>query len=349
MRMIQDDKKNGYINKKTKSQDMKEQLKSKEIPHAKRLKVPKQLIRSISSVQDSRFTNAFPNSLIKANRILEKVNRLSLAMSPIILNSPITESVLQITDSYKQIFNKNYMFIEMIKEINQGLLSSYRVDYSKLFSSLSDIISNPPMPYTKEEFKEIAKKLESLADKGWVVHYYQYKLYVDLDVDDISSLEEYWLDLLRQDLSNEAKVDKIRSLECFSSPLIISMKDSYHVKNYYAAYTLASLAIDGTINRLSEIISEGKTISVGFRAVKEIDKKIGDKQLSDVGMMRWLYNFFKDTNRFTLDKPNRHMISHGRWEGEITEEMFLQLFNVMLYIYDNYNHWVEAIQYDLTT
>ena len=46
--------------------------------------------------------------------------------------------------------------------------------------------------------------------------------------------------------------------------------------------------------------------------IKEIDNIFIDKSFSDVGLMHWLYSFFKDTNRFTLDEPNRHMIGH--WE-----------------------------------
>ena len=59
--------------------------------------------------------------------------------------------------------------------------------------------------------------------------------------------------------------------------------------------------------------------------------------------MHWLYNFFKDTNRFTLDEPNRHMVGHGRWEKEIEEKDFLKLFNTILYIYDEYDKWLENL------
>ena len=47
-----------------------------------------------------------------------------------------------------------------------------------------------------------------------------------------------------------------------------------------------------------------------------------DESFSEIGLMHWLYNFFKDTYRFTLDKPYRHMIGHGRWEKEIEENDF---------------------------
>lgn len=90
------------------------------------------------------------------------------------------------------------------------------------------------------------------------------------------------------------------------------MVDCYFNRNFYAAYTLGSLAIDCAINRISEMTSLEKRIPVGHRTIKEIDNIFIDKSFSDVGLMHWLYNFFKDANRFTLDEPNRHMIGHGR-------------------------------------
>lgn len=121
------------------------------------------------------------------------------------------------------------------------------------------------------------------------------------------------------------------------------MVDCYFNRNFYAAYTLGSLAIDGALNRISEMTSLEKKIPVGHRAIKEIDNIFFDKSFSDIGLMHWLYNFFKDTNRFTLDEPNRHMIGHGRWEREIEEKDFLKLFNTILYIYDEYDNWLENV------
>lgn len=149
---------------------------------------------------------------------------------------------------------------------------------------------------------------------------------------------------MRERLADKDAIAELQNSQCYSEPLIKSMIDSYRNQNFYAAYTLASLAIDGALNRVSELTSSKKRIPVGHNAVEEVDELFIDKSFSDIGLMYWLYNFFKDTNRFTLDEPNRHMIGHGRWEREITEKMFIQLFNVILYISDEYDYWLEVIR-----
>ena len=37
------------------------------------------------------------------------------------------------------------------------------------------------------------------------------------------------------------------------------------------------------------------------------------------------------------------MISHGRWDDEISEEEFLKLFNVLLYLEENFDYWAGII------
>lgn len=115
--------------------------------------------------------------------------------------------------------------------------------------------------------------------------------------------------------------------------------------NYYAAYTLASLAIDGVITRFSEIQSNARRRPVGRRAEEALDDSLLNKPIVDLGFFEWLYQFFKDTNRFTLDVPNRHMIGHGRWDKEIEIEQvqFLKLFNVMLYLAFRFEIWIEDV------
>ena len=122
-----------------------------------------------------------------------------------------------------------------------------------------------------------------------------------------------------------------------------SMLQSYRSENYYAAYTLASLAIDGVITRFSEIQSNASFIPVGRRAVEELDNSVFNKPIVDLGFFKWLYQFFKDTKRFTLDEPNRHMIGHGRWDKELNQVQFLKLFNVMLYLAFRFEIWRHVL------
>ena len=53
--------------------------------------------------------------------------------------------------------------------------------------------------------------------------------------------------------------------------------------------------------------------------------------------------FFAYTPCFKSEKPNRHMISHGRWEDDMSKEEFLKLFNVLLYINESFDFWYEEI------
>ena len=132
-----------------------------------------------------------------------------------------------------------------------------------------------------------------------------------------------WIEFLRDKLNNEDFIIALQNSPCSSGPLVKSMVDCYFNRNFYAAYTMGSLAIDGALNRISEVTSFEKKIPVGHRSIKEIDNIFIDMSFSDVGLMHWLYNFFKDTKRFALDEPNTHMVGCGRWEKEIGETDFL--------------------------
>ena len=132
-----------------------------------------------------------------------------------------------------------------------------------------------------------------------------------------------WIEFLRDKLNNEDFIIALQNSPCSSGPLVKSMVDCYFNCNFYAAYTMGSLAIDGALNRISEVTSFEKKIPVGHRLIKEIDNIFIDMSFSDVGLMHWLYNFFKDTKRFALDEPNTHMVGCGRWEKEIGETDFL--------------------------
>lgn len=248
--------------------------------------------------------------------------------------------------SNKMLSSTHLQAIQNIAESAKNLIASYQIDYSKIFSSINELLKSLPSIYTQEEIEEIISRIKLLAEDGWVIYFRDRNVYQRVLAEEWNALEEEWIELLRDKLKNEIFIIDLQNSRCYSAPLVKSMVDCYLNNNYYAAYTLGSLAIDGALNRISELISLEKKISVGHRAVKEIDNIFIDKSFSDVGLMHWLYNFFKDTNRFTLDEPNRHMIGHGRWEKEIREKEFLKLFNVLLYICDEYDYWAEVIRYE---
>ena len=236
--------------------------------------------------------------------------------------------------------------IQNISESTKKLISSFQIDYSKIISNINELLKSLPSTYTQEESEQIISGVQILAENGWVIYFRGKNVYQHVLYEEWAVLEKVWIKLLRENLRDEDFIIDLQNSPCYSAPLVKSMVDCYLNQNYYAAYTLGSLAIDGVLNRISEMTSLEKKIPVGHRAVKEIDNIFIDKSFSDVGLMHWLYNFFKDTNRFTLDKPNRHMIGHGRWEKKIEELDFLKLFNTLLYIYDEYDYWTEVIRYE---
>ena len=199
------------------------------------------------------------------------------------------------------------------------------------------------MTYTHEEIEQIISGVKLLAESGWVIYFREKNVYQHILAEEWNCLEEEWIELLRDKLRDRDFIIDLQKSECYSEPLVKSMVGCYLNQNFYAAYTLGSLAIDSALNRITEMISSRKKIPVGYKAVEEVDTIFIEKSFSDVGLMHWLYNFFKDTNRFTLDEPNRHMVGHGRWEKEIEEKDFLKLFNTILYIYDEYDKWLENL------
>lgn len=175
-----------------------------------------------------------------------------------------------------------------------------------------------------------------MADKGWVIYIGELNIYIRLlDYKNIENIEMELIEVIRESLLDNTIREELKTYKGYSEVLVTSMLDSYSTKNYYAAYTLASIAIDGVLNRISESLNtkeNEKKIKVGFKAVKEFESHSINKTLASVSLISWLNKFFTDTRRFTLEKPNRHMIAHGRWDKEIDEIQFLQLVNVMMSI-----------------
>ena len=233
--------------------------------------------------------------------------------------------------------------IQNIAESAKKLIASYQIDYSKIFSNINELFKLLPSTYTHEEIEQITSGVKHLAENGWVIYFRDRNVYQRVLAEEWNCLEEEWIELLRDKLRDGDFIIDLQKSESYSEPLVKSMVECYLNQNFYAAYTLGSLAIDGVLNRVSERTSSRNRIPVGYKAVEEIDTVFIEKSFSDVGLMHWLYNFFKDTNRFTLDELNRHMVGHGRWEKEIEEKDFLKLFNTILYIYDEYENWLEIV------
>jgi hypothetical protein len=286
-------------------------------------------------------------SASKLVNIANLMTPLANLTSSIQVGKSAVNAVSEAIASYNKMLSSTHLqAIQNIAESAKNLIASYQIDYSKIFSGLNELLKSLPSIYTQEEIEQIISRVQLLAENGWVIYFRDRNVYQRVLAEEWNTLEDEWIELLRDKLKNENFIISLQNSPCYSAPLVKSMVDCYFNRNFYAAYTLGSLAIDGALNRISEMTSLEKKIPVGHRAIKEIDNIFIDKSFSDVGLMHWLYNFFKDTNRFTLNEPNRHMIGHGRWEKEIEEQEFLKLFNTLLYICEEYNYWEKVVRYE---
>ena len=308
---------------------------------------------TLSSFQAAVITSNISGFIATSNTLsaskLVNIANLMTPLASLTSSIPMAESAInaisEVIASYNKMLSSTHLqAIQNIAESAKKLIASYQIDYSKIFSNINELLKSLPSIYTQEEIEQIISRVQLLAENGWVIYFRDRNVYQRILAEEWNTLEDEWIEMLRDKLKNEDFIIDLQNSPCYSAPLVKSMVDCYFNRNFYAAYTLGSLAIDGALNRISEMTSLEKKIPVGHRAIKEIDNIFIDKSFSDVGLMHWLYRFFKDTNRFTLDEPNRHMISHGRWEKEIEEQEFLKLFNAMLYICDEYDYWEEVIE-----
>lgn len=286
------------------------------------------LKNAVSTINLSKIAiNTMSNNLEQISRLGQTINQ-----------SPVKT----ITKSFSTMSNIQTDSIKNLIELAQQSVSSIDIDYSKITSQLVETLKSFPKPYTEEEISEIISNINTLAEKGWVIYFPLENIYQRIRSEDIVEVENEWVSLLEEVLSDITKTQSLQESECYPGELIKSMVDSYFHDNYYAAYTLATLAIDGAVNRLTELKFKDDWIPVGYKAVEKIEEVV-NKTFNDIGFFHWMFHFFEDTKSFTLDKPNRHMIGHGRWDGEISKTEFLKLFNVMLYIDKEFPDWKEAM------
>lgn len=278
------------------------------------------------------------------------LNSLISKYSEIMKSSGVKEA----SEVLSEIQSQQVESLKKIAEIVNNTISTFDKSYLEALSSLSNAIAVLQPLYSAEENKKITENIILLASKGWVVFFQNGDPVSDLISDNLEKLETKWYILLEDIINNSEKVADLEESDWYSKPLVKSMVDSYSSGNYYSAYTLATIAIDGAINRFYEKIEtkslnrrKKDRIQVGYRAVKVLDQKLQDeltsKTIYDIGLISWLNDFFAYTPCFKSDKPNRHMISHGRWEDDMSREEFLKLFNVLLYINESFDFWYKEI------
>ena len=253
-------------------------------------------------------------SILNNQRYLKILSDTEAAFSAISLKTQI-DNIGRILEPIHNIFDKSaFNFTESLKEF----LKKYHE------------------PYSETEAEAITLNIEKLAEEGWVIYHSYSDDYRTICTIDFEVLIKEWQTLLKEDLEDKELIQELKDSTYYSEPLIDSMIESYRSQNYYAAYTLATIAIDGALNRFSEQYSNKEKILVGYKSVDLLNNKIVNKTFSDISLFPWLFKFFVRTNNFTLEEPNRHMICHGRWEQPLFETDFLKLFNVLLCILENF-------------
>lgn len=253
-------------------------------------------------------------SILNNQRYLKILSDTEAAFSAISLKTQI-DNIRRILEPIHNIFDKSaFNFTESLKEF----LKKYHE------------------PYSETEAEAITLNIEKLAEEGWVIYHSYSDDYRTICTIDFEVLIKEWQTLLKEDLEDKELIQELKDSTYYSEPLIDSMIESYRSQNYYAAYTLATIAIDGALNRFSEQYSNKEKILVGYKSVDLLNNKIVNKTFSDISLFHWLFKFFVRTNNFTLEEPNRHMICHGRWEQPLFETDFLKLFNVLLCILENF-------------
>lgn len=260
-------------------------------------------------------------SILNNQRYLKILSDTEAAFSAISLKTQI-DNIGRILEPIHNIFDKSALnFTESLKEF----LKEYHE------------------PYSETEAEVITLNIEKLAEEGWVIYHSYSDDYRTICTIDFEALIKEWQTLLKEDLEDKELIQELKDSTYYSEHLIDSMIESYRSQNYYAAYTLATIAIDGALNRFSEQYSNKEKILVGYKSVDLLNNKIVNKTFTDISLFHWLFKFFSNTNNFTLEEPNRNMINHGRWEGPLFETDFLKLFNVLLCILENF----EFFQGDL--
>ena len=212
---------------------------------------------------------------------LEQISRLGQTINQ--------SSVKTIAKSFSTVSNIQTDSIKNLIELAQQSVSSIDIDYSKITSQLVETLKSLPKPYTEEEISEIISNINTLAEKGWVIYFPLEKIYQRIRSEDIIEVENEWVSLLEEILSDSTKIQSLQESECYPGELIKSMVGSYFHENYYAAYTLATLAIDGAINRVAELKSKDHRIPVGYRAVEKIEEVVLNKTFNDIGFFHWMF------------------------------------------------------------
>lgn len=313
-----------------------------------KIELPKEALESISTARNE-FVKLYANmNAEQIAKIMEPIREFTK-----IINTPLNMNITEAASSMakelvniKKVIPASYSFnsLNSLSTSMRDFLNSYQTTIFNDISAISEVLKSLSDHYSEEEIADIKSKLEILATKGWVVYFQDRNFSYDVEAEDFEEVEEFWFEMLENDIADEKTIFKLEKSQFIPAVLIQAMIQSYQSENYYAAYTMATIIIDGVMNRVSEKnYSKDNYVPVGRSTVGILSKKFVEKSLLDTGLLKWLYLFFENTNKFTLNWPNRHMVNHGRWTGEISKRDFLKIFNTVLYIDEAVNNRISYV------
>ena len=313
-----------------------------------KIELPKEALESISTARNE-FVKLYANmNAEQIAKIMEPIREFTK-----IINTPLNMNITEAASSMakelvniKKVIPASYSFnsLNSLSTAMRDFLNSYQTTIFNDISAISEVLKSLSDHYSEEEIADIKSKLEILATKGWVVYFQDSNFSYDVEAEDFEEVEEFWFEMLENDIADEKTIFKLEKSQFIPAVLIQAMIQSYQSENYYAAYTMATIIIDGVMNRVSEKnYSKDNYVPVGRSTVGILSKKFVEKSLLDTGLLKWLYLFFENTNKFTLNWPNRHMVNHGRWAGEISKKEFLKIFTTVLYIDEAVNNRISYV------
>ncbi|WP_260469021.1 hypothetical protein [Streptococcus intermedius] len=313
-----------------------------------KMELPKETIGSVAATR-TKFAKLYASmNAEQIAKIMEPIREFTK-----IINTPLNMNITEAASSMakelvniKKVIPASYSFnsLNSLSTAMRDFLNSYQTTIFNDISAISEVLKSLSDHYSEEEIADIKSKLEILATKGWVVYFQDSNFSYDVEAEDFEEVEEFWFEMLENDIADEKTIFKLEKSQFIPAVLIQAMIQSYQSENYYAAYTMATIIIDGVMNRVSEKnYSKDNYVPVGRSTVGILSKKFVEKSLLDTGLLKWLYLFFENTNKFTLNWPNRHMVNHGRWAGEISKKEFLKIFNTVLYIDEAVNNRISYV------
>ena len=220
-----------------------------------KIELPKEALESISTARNE-FVKLYANmNAEQIAKIMEPIREFTK-----IINTPLNMNITEAASSMakelvniKKVIPASYSFnsLNSLSTAMRDFLNSYQTTIFNDISAISEVLKSLSDHYSEEEIADIKSKLEILATKGWVVYFQDRNFSYDVEAEDFEEVEEFWFEMLEKDISDEKTIFKLEKSQFIPAVLIQAMIQSYQSENYYAAYTMATIIIDGVMNRVS--------------------------------------------------------------------------------------------------